>query len=147
MFVLLYLHILTMFAAVSLAAGSSLLLLIAARRGDRVLIAELTGLPIDRIVPPLYILGGLFGLATALAFGYDLLAPWLVVAYVLFAALTVLGIAYSGPLLGRVHTLAADQGAGGPGFEEIVRRFQLDAAVSLLGIALIVADMVFKPFA
>ncbi len=146
MYVLLYLHILTMFTAVSLAAGSSIFVLIAARRRDRAAVAALTRLPIDRMVPPLYIVGGLFGLATALVFGYDLLAPWLIIAYLIFAGLAALGIVYSGPLMGRVHAVASDEAADAQAFGDVIRRFQLDAVLSLGGIAIIVADMVFKPF-
>jgi hypothetical protein len=146
MYVLLYLHILTMFTAVALAAGSTILLLIAGQRGDRQLVAGLTGLPIDRVVPPLYILGGLFGLGTALAFGYSLVAPWMVIAYVLFAALTALGVLVSGPLMARIHAAASDHAGGEGALSRVMRRFWLDSVVSLAGIALLVGDMVFKPF-
>lgn len=146
MFVLLYLHILTMFTAVAMAAGSSILVLLAGRRGDRLLIASITGMGLDRVIPPLYISGGLFGILTAATFGYNLVAPWLLIAYILFAALMLLGITYSGPLMGRMHAVAADQGADAQAFGEVMQRFRMDTLVSLGGIALIVADMVFKPF-
>lgn len=146
MYVLLYLHIITMFTAVSLAAGSSILLLIGARRGDRALVASLTGLSLDRIIPPLYVVGGLFGIATGLTFGYNLLAPWMLIAYVLFAGLAGMGILYSGPLMGRVHAVASGQGGDSQAFAVLIRRFQLDTLISLGGIGLIVADMVFKPW-
>ena len=145
MYLLLFLHILTMFTAVSLAAGGSILMLVSARRGDRAVVATMSGMRLDRVIPPLYMLGGLFGLATALTFGYSLLAPWMIIAYLLFAALTALGILYSGPLMGRLHAAATDPG-GEQAFAELTARFQVDTAISLLGIALIVADMVFKPF-
>jgi hypothetical protein len=146
-YLLLYLHIVTMFIAVSVAAGSSILLLVGARRGDRQLVAGLSALPIDRIVPPLYMVGGLFGLGTGLAFGYNLVAPWMLIAYALFAVLTFLGIRYTGPLVGRVHVVASDQATDAQAFAQVIRRFQLDTMITLGGIALIVADMVFKPFA
>lgn len=146
MYVLLYLHILTMFTAVAMAAGSSILVLLAAGRGDRLLVASITGMRLDRIIPPLYIAGGLFGILTGATFGYSLVAPWLVIAYLVFAALMVLGVLYSGPLMGRMHAVASDQGADHQAFAEVMRRFRLDTLVSLGGIAVIVADMVFKPF-
>src|SRR5579859_8185347 len=92
--VLLFLHILTMFTAVAVAAGTGILVLMGARRGDRSVVAAITSLPIPRIAPILYISGGVLGLATGFAFGYDLLAPWLIIAYVLFAMLAALGILY-----------------------------------------------------
>jgi len=146
MFVLLYLHIVTMFTAVTVVMGAGILVLIGARRGDRSVVAAITSLPIPRLAPPLYIAGGLFGLATAFVFGYNLLAPWLIIAYVLFALLTALGARYSGPLFERTHTLAADPQVSGEAFGEAMSRFRTDAAVTLFGIALIIADMVFKPF-
>jgi len=145
MYVLLYLHILTMFSAVAMAAGSSILVLLAARRRDRLLVASITGMHLDRIIPPLYLAGGLFGILTGATFGYSLVAPWMLIAYAVFAALMVLGVLYSGPLMGRVHAVASDQGADPQAFAEVMRRFRLDTLVSLGGIALIVADMVFKP--
>ena len=79
-------------------------------------------------------------------FGYNLLAPWLVIAYVLFAILTVVGIRISGPIFERTHAVAADPAASNELFGQAMSRFRMDAAVTLVGIALIVADMVFKPF-
>jgi len=145
MLVLLYLHIATMFTAVAMAAGSSLLVLLAHARGERGVVAAITGLPLDRIIPPLYVAGGLFGILTAVLNGYSLVAPWLVIAYLIFAMLMVLGIVYSGPLLGQVHAVASDQAGDADAFVRVMARYRLDALVSLGGIALIVADMVFKP--
>lgn len=101
MYVLLFMHIVTMFSAVAVAAGSSVLVLIGARRGDRVLVAAVTSVPVPRVAPIHYILGGLFGVETALAFGFNLLSPWLVIAYLLFAMLAALGIACSGQVFAR----------------------------------------------
>jgi hypothetical protein len=146
MFILLFLHILMMFTAVAVAGGTNILLLVGVRRRDRTLIAAITSLPIPMVAPILYITGGLFGVATALAFGFNLLAPWLVVAYVLFAMLAALGVLYSGPLFARVHAVAADAQAGAEAFREVMGQYQIDAALSLAGIGLLLADMVFKPF-
>jgi hypothetical protein len=146
MYVLLYLHILTMFTAVTLAGGTSIFMLIADWRADRALAAALTGLPLDRIIPPFYLIGGLFGLLTAVSFGYGLLAPWLLIAYALFAALMALGILYSGPLLNRVRAAATDESVDLGAFAGVMRLGRVDSVISLTGIALIIADMVFKPF-
>lgn len=147
MYLLLFLHVVIMFAAVSLAAGTKIIFLVATRRGDRALVAGLSALPLDRMVPALYAVGGLFGLTTALAFGYSLLAGWLVIAYLLFAVLAALGVGYSGPLMARMHAVASDTEADPEAFARVMRRFQLDAVVSMGALALLVADMVFKPFA
>ena len=146
MFVLLYLHIITMFTAVTVVMGAGILTLIGAAGGNRSTVAAITSLPIPRLAGPLYSLGGLFGLATAFVFGYNLLAPWLVIAYVLFVLLTALGIRVSGPLFERTHAVATDPAASPEVFSQAMSRFRMDAGVTLAGIALIIADMVFKPF-
>src|SRR5205085_1157060 len=105
MFVLLYLHILAMFTAVTVVMGAGILVLIGARGGERSVVAAITSLPIPRLAGPLYAVGGLFGLATAFVFGYNLRAPWLIIAYVLFAILTVVGIRVSGPIFERTHAV------------------------------------------
>jgi len=146
MFVLLYLHILAIFTAVTVVMGAGILVLIGARGGNRSVVAAITSLPIPRLAGPLYSIGGLFGLATAFVFGYNLLAPWLIIAYVLFAILTAMGIRISGPIFERTHAVASDPAASNELFGQAMSRFRMDAAVTLVGIALIVADMVFKPF-
>lgn len=145
MFVLLYLHILVMFTAVAVAAGTGLLIQVAAARGDRQLVAGAASLPVPKAAPILYVTGGLFGLATALTFGYNLLSPWLVIAYLLFACLAALGIFYSGPTFERLHAAAIDGSVDSATFGSAVRRFQVDALLTYAGILLLVADMVFKP--
>ena len=146
MSVLLFLHILAMFTAVTVVMGAGILVLIGARSGDRSVVAAITSLPIPRLAGPLYGVGGLLGLATAFVFGYNLLAPWLIIAYVLFAILTVVGIRISGPIFETTHAVAADPAASSEVFGQAMGRFRADAVLTMIGIALIIADMVFKPF-
>jgi hypothetical protein len=143
----LYLHIIAVFAAVSVAMGSSVVLLIAARRRELDVVRAITGMPLGRLIPVLYGIGGLLGLATAISYGFDLLAPWLVIAYVIFAVLTVVGIVFSGPLIERLHAVLTNPSAGGEGeLDRLLGRLTLDTIGTTTGIALIIADMVFKPF-
>ena len=146
MFLLLFLHILVMVTAVTVTVGTALVVLVAAARRDRALVAGASSLPVSKMAPILYISGGLLGLATALTFGYNLLSPWLVIAYVLFAMFALLGITYSGPTLERLHAVAADATLDGEAFGTAIRRFQVDTFLTYAGIVLLVADMVFKPF-
>lgn len=142
-----FIHVLLMFGAVAMAAGSSFLLLVAARRRELEAIRAITAVPITRIVPVLYIGGAVFGLATALALGYDLRSAWLVIAYVLFALLAAFGLFRSGPLVERLNAVLTDPGAARPDeTERLLDALGPDTAVNLVGIALIIADMVFKPF-
>jgi hypothetical protein len=70
-----------------------------------------------------------------------------VIAYVLFAFLAGFGLAHSGPLLERLHAVLTDPGAAQPGeTDRLLGALSPDAAVTFLGTALIIADMVFKPF-
>jgi len=148
-FLLLLLHILTMFVAVTLAAGTLLFVLVAARTGRTPAALEIAALPTQRFIPPAFILGGLFGLATGLAFGYNLLAPWLVIAYVLFVAATVWGIRVTSPAMRRLAKVAGAEGeAADAGDVErmLGRRLTIDAGFTFLVIGLIILDMVVKPF-
>lgn len=143
----LYLHIIAMFAAVSVSIGSSMTLLIAARRRELDAVRVITGMPIGRVIPALYMTGGLLGLATAISFGFDLLAPWLVIAYALFAILTVVGITFSGPLIMRLNAVLTTPSAASDGeTEQLIARLTPDLVVTIAGVALLIADMVLKPF-
>jgi uncharacterized membrane protein len=148
-YVLLLLHILTMFTAVTLGIGTLLFVLVAARTGRTRTALEIAGLPTGRFVPPMFILGGLFGLGTALAFGYDLLAPWLVNAYILFAVAVAWAIRVTTPAM-RSLASAAAAGDGGSDSGEVERMLgralTIDASFSFLVIAVIILDMVLKPF-
>jgi hypothetical protein len=145
-------HIAAMFAAVSIFVGQGMLEGAVARSGDvpalrRVLAAE------DRFAPiggGLYLLGIVLGIVTALAGGFDLLEPWLVIGYVLAAAVIVNAFAYHIPTANRLKALAAESPDEAPSPE-------LRAAVDApLGAVMIIVDsivwlalifvMVVKPF-
>jgi hypothetical protein len=151
-FLLLFLHITLMVAAVTVAYGSQLLLRLAYMTGQ---VAPLRGVAIvskrvGPIFPVLYVLGGILGLVTAITFGFDLLAPWLIIAYVLFAIAMILGVTVArveGMKLGKTLATAPD----GPITPEIAAFFTEPRAVAVLVIdyVLIIAllfDMVVKPF-
>ncbi len=93
-------------------------------------------------------LGAVFGLLTAISFGYDLLAPWLLIAYVLGAVTAIHGALLTGRETSRLlpQLLAAD----GSSDDSLERRYDRalasDAIVTGVLIGLLVADMVFKPF-
>jgi uncharacterized membrane protein len=102
------------------------------------------------VIPLLYVSGGIFGLLTAINFGFNLLAPWLVIAYVLFAIAMISGIAFSGRFGPRVLAATADVPSGpippavSALFTDSTYRFvtTLDYVVLLA----ILFDMVVKPF-
>lgn len=81
-----FLHISTMIAAVTLALGPSYVFDRVAASGDVLATrAFLSRMAIfDRLIPGFFVTGAVLGLLAAATIGFNLLAPWLVVAYVLF---------------------------------------------------------------
>jgi hypothetical protein len=101
-------HIAAMFAAVSIFVGQGLLEGAVARSGDvralrRVLAAE------DRFAPVgggIFLLGIALGIVAALVGGFNLTAPWLLIAYVLAAIILINAFAYHIPTANRLKALA-----------------------------------------
>ena len=142
----LLLHIVTMFAVVALHSGPQILTLAAARTGQSTTVAGIASMyaRTGRAVPPLGILGLLFGIATGLTGSFNLLAPWLLIAYGLFGLLVVYGGVVSVPYIVRLGEAVRE---GRPNREELLgRRLTVIVAVDALIYVLIVADMVLKPF-
>jgi hypothetical protein len=147
-----FLHIAAMFAAVSIFVGQGLLSAGIARTGDvrairRALAAEARFQPAGGA---LLLLGLVFGFVTALTAEFDLLAPWLLVAYGLVVVVLVTGIAYHGPRGKKLQALAEASPENEP--SEALRALidapsarVIAALDSLLWVALIYV-MVAKPF-
>jgi hypothetical protein len=149
---LLFLHITFFITAVTISYGPLLLLRLAYRTGE---VANLRGLALvhSRLGPVtfvLYMLGGIFGGLTALAFGFDLLAPWLVIAYVAFAIAVLTGVTENRTWPIRLAD-AVGRTPDGPLTPEIRQLFMNRTTLTVLAIdivwlPLIVFDMVIKPF-
>ena len=103
-----YLHIVTLFAAVGVSLGSELILHRAAGTGDVRSIRTAFGLakPLEPVIPALFALGGILGFVAVLVRNYDFFAPWLVQSYVIFGVAFVLGGAVQGPWIGKVRQAA-----------------------------------------
>ena len=132
--VLIFLHVLTWFAVVTLHSGPQVLI-VAARRSQPAAIPGIARAYArsGRLVPPLGILGGLLGLAAALVGGYDLGAPWLLIAYALFFSIIVYGARVS---VRDGRAIEADVLGS-----RLPRIFAIDAGIYVL----VIADMVLKP--
>lgn len=150
--VLLFCHIATMIAAVAFSYGPGTVLFVAVRRRQYVLVRALivAMAPFERLAPVLYTVGGLFGLATAIAFGFSILAPWLVIAYVLWVIATGTGITVHARYHQRLERLFEGT-AEGPVTEEMERaiadpRERRAVALDYAVIGLLLFDMVVKPF-
>ena len=147
-----FLHIAAMFTAVAISFGPAVLLRFAARGGKvRSIqgVAE-TAISLSRFIAPVFILGLIFGLTTALLGGFNFLAPWLLIAYVLFVAGTVVGALGEGRFTSEVATAAAANPGDepGPALTGVLSAPRADL-VFWLFTAIVVAlifDMVIKPF-
>jgi hypothetical protein len=149
--VTLWLHITVMFAAIAISFGPAFLVELAYRSGR---IAPLRGLalaavPVGPLIPILYVLGGLLGLLTAFNFGYNLLAPWLVIAYLLFASAMITGISFNRTFAPRLLAATADT-PDGPLTPPVTAlftdtRYRLVTTLDYVVVVAILFDMVVKP--
>ncbi|MCC6174897.1 MAG: hypothetical protein IT305_06305 [Chloroflexi bacterium] len=142
---LVFLHVATSFAVIAIHSGSMALVVAAvwAREDDAAAaVARLYGRA-GRLVPPLGLLAGAFGLLAALSASYNLAAPWLLLAYGLFVAMIAFGGAVSVPAMASVAGSGSDAPTHRSG-----RRSRLAAivAVDTAIVVLLIADMVVKPF-
>lgn len=104
-----FLHIASMFVAVSIFVGQGMLSGAVARTGDvralrRVLATE------DRFAPVgggIFLLGIVFGFVTAIVGDFDLTATWLVIGYGLALVILVTGFAYHRPQAEKLKSAAA----------------------------------------
>jgi hypothetical protein len=148
---LLFGHITVMIAAVVTSFGPALLFRLAVRTGQVASIRATTlSAPLGIWSPILYTVGGLLGLATAISFGYNVLAPWLLIAYGLWVAAMLIGGAIHGPFYRRVRALAAGT-PDGPLTGELARlvgdrRERTASAIDTVIIVALLFDMVVKPF-
>lgn len=152
MLILKFLHIGVMFTAVTISLGPELLLRGLGRSGDVRAIRTGYSLAhrIGRAIPPLFFIGLIFGLLTAWVGSFNFLAPWLLIAYVLFILATILGARFSAPHIAHVAELAATSPDEAPSTELATvlanRRPETLFVVEAIIIIAFVFDMVVKPF-
>jgi uncharacterized membrane protein len=150
--ILLFVHISLMFAGITISIGPALVMRIAERSGQMALVrgVALASKPIGPAIPIFFISAGIFGLLTAINVGYNLLAPWLVIAYALFLVLLITGAGISRTFLIRLVPLVQDAPDGG--LTEPVRellaepRYRLVNILDYVVILALIFDMVAKPF-
>lgn len=149
------LHILSMFSVVTMEIGAeSLYAFAVARRDVRALATVhriLEQVPLGPISIAVFISGIVFGLLTALTGGFDLLAGWLIAAYVLVTVIFVSGARLWPKILLPLGAKAVEAEAGQRPVEDVVRDMVASRAVWwFVGMAtifvLIILDMVLKPF-
>ena len=149
---LVFLHIAVMFAAVALTYGPETLILMSIRANNAAWLRGITIAtePLARYVPMLFGLAGIFGLLAAIAGSFNLLAPWLVIAYVIFLALSINGAVLTARNLTLMRNglatvtdgpLPADVAAVANGAS-----FRFAAVLDFTLLLVVVFDMVVKPF-
>ena len=103
-----FLHVVFIVAAFAIVVGGGAMPRLVARSRDvraiRVVFRAWMGY--SNLIAPLFGLGALLGIATALVFRFDLLQPWLVISYVLVVIALVLGAGLDARWHGRVLTAA-----------------------------------------
>ena len=154
------LHILCMFAAVTLLVGEHLFYAGAVWRRDVRALAGIRRLSVKPlysaqgapVVAVGFLLAGIvFGVLTALTGGFDFFAGWLIAAYLLTATILVFGGSPSVRRLAQLGDEAVEADAGKRPVEEVVRNMA-DSHAGLLFViaatlfAAIIVDMVVKPF-
>ncbi len=147
-----FLHVFTMFMAVALSIGTELVLHRVAITENVAAIRTVFGAaqPLTRAIGPVYGIGFLFGLIAAIAGSFNLLAPWLLISYVLFIVTGILSGRVIGGWAAKVGSAAAtNQGeAASAELKQLVHDKRAAQAIwiNAVVIALIVFSMVFKPF-
>ncbi|MCV0403848.1 MAG: hypothetical protein K5924_09060 [Chloroflexi bacterium] len=146
-----YLHIAAMFFAVALALSGEIVLRAVANSGEVVAIrttAERVR-PLANLSTILFLVGVAFGVIAALAGQINLLATWLILAYVAFLAAMAIGITITDPWVGRLERAAAESPADAPSdaLREVIADPRARAATWALMalVAIIVFVMVVKP--
>jgi uncharacterized membrane protein len=103
-----FLHIVSMFASVTLAFGGVVFLDQIARRRDIEAYRRLDAIVqrTDAVATALFAAGIAFGVLAALTGGFDLTASWLILAYVLVGGILIDGFVFFDPWLRRLRAIA-----------------------------------------
>ncbi len=109
-----YLHIVSMFFAIALAISGELVVRRVATSHDvraiRTTVERVR--PLANISTILFLAGAAFGIVAALTGQIDLLARWLILAYVAFIGAMLIGIFITDPWVGRLSKAAAESPDG-----------------------------------
>ena len=150
--VFVFLHVLSMVSAVTVAYGPALLTRRAAHSGSVPAIRTTFGAvrPLGKWIPILFLVGLGFAIIAIITEGFNPLQPWLLFAYVLFAIGMFNGARFHGPYAVAVAD-AADKSpddAPSPELRAALdnRGEEITYWVDFAVIALILFDMIVKPF-
>lgn len=141
-----YLHILAMFFFVAMALSGEVVTRRVALSRD-VAAIRTTVKSVKVLVGPvaigLLVAGLSFGFIAALTGQMNLLAPWLVLAYVAVAAAAVLGFAVTDPWVGRLERAAASSSVDSPSSELVAVIGEPAARYATFALMLLIAFIIF----
>lgn len=149
------LHILMMFSAVTVLIGEALFYAVAIWRRDVKAVAAIRRVAGGRpIVGVAFLLAGIvFGLLAALTGAFDVLAGWLIAAYLMIVALFLVNGSPWVQRLPRLGAEAIEAEAGQRPVDEVLAAMAASRTAILVAVAVnvalfaaIIADMVLKPF-
>ncbi|HEX9364323.1 MAG TPA: hypothetical protein VGA47_11120 [Candidatus Dormibacteraeota bacterium] len=151
------LHVITMFAAVTLLMGEALFLCLATWRRDVRALSALhrmaPNLSLTAVGAALFLVGVVLGFILAATGHLNFLAGWLIAAYVLVALILLNNVS---PFVQRLRPLvreAVEAEAGRRPVEEVVRSMDrvrtglfVAVAINTVIFVSVIADMILKPF-
>lgn len=148
-----FLHVATMFAAVAISIGPTIVLRRIGASGDVPAMRRAFALsaPIIRAIPILFSVGALLGIVAIFANGFNPFQPFLLIAYALFIVASVVGGAITSPWFKRITQLAANSPDAAPSAElsaaldDPRARFINDWFDPIIILAFLF-DMIVKPF-
>lgn len=147
-----FLHVATMFAAVAISIGPTVVLRRIGASGDVPAIRRSFALsaPIVQAIPILFGIGALLGVVAIFVNGFDPFQPFLLIAYVLFILATVVGAVITTPWFKKVTQLAAESPDAAPSPELRAAlddpRARFTDWFDPLIIVAFLFDMIVKPF-
>jgi hypothetical protein len=147
-----FLHILTMFLAVTVSFGPEVLDRLAIRTREVSTIRSAFRLHgrIGPAIPILFLLGAAFGLVAVFTGGFNPFRPWLLIAYVVFILALVNGGAIMARWGARVGALAQASPMEAPSAELAAAiddpRIRAAFWIEALLLTAVIFDMVIKPF-
>jgi uncharacterized membrane protein len=146
-----FLHVLVMFFAVMAGYGPGLMMLVATRSGNVRALREVTriGVALAPLTGIAFVLGAALGVVAIFVHGFNPLAGWLVIAYILFAITALIANIFTTPWMKRVLATAETSGdeSLSPELAALVNspRNRAILAIDALVIVALIADMVLKP--
>ncbi|MCA1727055.1 MAG: DUF2269 domain-containing protein [Actinobacteria bacterium] len=150
--ILKFLHVVLMFTAASIFVGGEFYTLLVEGTRDPVAIRRVyqAGKRLDRLAIPAMLLGGVFGLITAINGNLDLTQTWLILGYAGFLSLVGVGIGYWTPRAKRILQAAeaSPDREASPELTALLGR-QGDKVPMVIDLAIwvgIIFVMVTKPF-